>query len=173
LKDVSEPVYQVSVAYDASTQRAKIQTSWCIFWTCPVNFLSQKKPALNFVEFLHFYNKILTKFALIFYWFISSFEPRKWDGILPLFLWDLLITLEGGLVRYISLFSEQFSHVGNTVSLIGGCDRSIRFTRNLVLSCSLILSSLSVRHRLIVFAVTIEHWTKNPKAKNTEIPRVK
>ena len=27
LKDVSEPVYQVSVAYDASTQRAKIQTS--------------------------------------------------------------------------------------------------------------------------------------------------
>jgi len=31
------------------------------------NFLSQKKPALNFVEFLHFYNKILTKFALIFY----------------------------------------------------------------------------------------------------------
>jgi hypothetical protein len=27
LKDISEPVYQVSVAYDASTQRAKIQTS--------------------------------------------------------------------------------------------------------------------------------------------------
>ncbi len=27
LKDESEPVYQVSVAYDASTQRAKIQTS--------------------------------------------------------------------------------------------------------------------------------------------------
>ncbi len=44
---------------------------------------------------------------------------QKW----PLFLWYRLITLEGGLVRYISLFSEQFSHVGNTVSLIGGCDR--------------------------------------------------
>jgi hypothetical protein len=27
LKDESEPIYQVSVAYDASTQRAKIQTS--------------------------------------------------------------------------------------------------------------------------------------------------
>jgi hypothetical protein len=27
LKDVSKPVYQVAVAYDASTQRAKIQTS--------------------------------------------------------------------------------------------------------------------------------------------------
>ncbi len=27
LKDVSESVYQVSVAYDASTQRAKIQTT--------------------------------------------------------------------------------------------------------------------------------------------------
>ncbi len=27
LKDDTEPVYQVSVAYDASTQRAKIQTS--------------------------------------------------------------------------------------------------------------------------------------------------
>jgi hypothetical protein len=26
-EDISEPVYQVSVAYDASTQRAKIQTS--------------------------------------------------------------------------------------------------------------------------------------------------
>jgi hypothetical protein len=27
LKDESEPVYQVSVSYDASTQRAKIQSS--------------------------------------------------------------------------------------------------------------------------------------------------
>ncbi len=54
-------------------------------------------------------------------------------------------------------FSEQFSHVGNIVSLIGGCDRSIRFTRNLDRSCSLILSSVSVRQRIIVFAVTIEH----------------
>ena len=27
LKDESEPIYQVSVSYDASTQRAKIQTS--------------------------------------------------------------------------------------------------------------------------------------------------
>ena len=36
------------------------------FWTCPENFLSQRKPALNFCWILHFYNKILTNFALIF-----------------------------------------------------------------------------------------------------------
>ncbi len=125
-------------------------------------FWAKRNPLSIFVEFCIFIIKFWLNFALIFhfYWFTSSFEPRKWDGMWPLFLWDLLITLERGLVRYIYLFSEQFSHVGNTVSLIGGCDRLIRFTRNLALSCSLILSSLSVRHRMIVFAVTIEHWIK-------------
>jgi hypothetical protein len=49
LKDESEPIYQVSVSYDASTQRAKIQTSWCILWDLPWKFFEPKETRSQFL----------------------------------------------------------------------------------------------------------------------------
>ncbi len=66
LKDKSEPIYQVSVTYDASTQQAKIQNSWCVFETCPEKFFEPKETHSQIVRFCLFYNKISSNFALNF-----------------------------------------------------------------------------------------------------------
>jgi hypothetical protein len=49
LKDESEPTYQVSVVYDASTQRAKIQNSWCVLENLPWKFFEPKGTRSQFL----------------------------------------------------------------------------------------------------------------------------